>query len=120
MGLLPEYPGTSANKRAILDGKDPGITVFGVREELDSGPIYVRAVYDQPLTPNTEALARWGSDRSVALIFDVISGLIEGTIQSQEQPLRKKRPFKGKDWTAEMQRRFLVALEKRNLRLENR
>ncbi len=118
-GLLPEYPGSRANDRALLDGVDPGVTVFGVRAGLDEGPVYARAEYTKPIKDHS-SLHCWLQETSAKLMAETVAGLIDGTITGQDQPPRQERPFRNSDWTDEMTKRLKEAIEARNRRLRGR
>ena len=114
-GILPDYPGTCANKRAIIDGCDPGMTVFGVRKSLDAGPIYYQETFKRPIR-NWSDYQTWFSARSSAMIPEVILGIHAGELEGRPQPPRDSIPFSGKEWTQDMNHRFRVTLAARNQR----
>ncbi len=85
--LLPRWRGAAPIHRALLAGdKETGITIMGMEEGLDTGPMFARRAL--PLPPGTtgqmahDALARMGAD----LLMETLPGIKEGAIQPQVQP----------------------------------
>jgi methionyl-tRNA formyltransferase len=85
--ILPKYRGAAPIQRAIEHGaEETGVTIMGVDEELDHGPIF--AIERTPIAADERApalsqrLAKLGAD---ALLRALDSGDLRGTPQKHEQ-----------------------------------
>ena len=114
--LLPRWRGAAPIQRAILAGdSETGVTIMGIDEKLDSGPIVLAERV--PITPATTAaelhdrLAALGARLMVA----ALEGLATGRLAGRPQPTDgatyapKVKAFEGRlDWrhpAAELERR---------------
>jgi len=98
--LLPKWRGAAPIHRAIENGdKEIGITIMGVEERLDSGPMYRKVAIknDQKLTTGelTEILAFKGAEAMRDLINDFEkSESLTSQIQDESEVTYAKRKLK--------------------------
>lgn len=84
--LLPEYRGAAPINRAVIDEcKTTGVSVIGLAQRIDSGPIHAQV--STPIDPAETAgelhdrLARLGP----ALILETLAALDAGSLEGREQ-----------------------------------
>ena len=106
--LLPKYRGASPIQTAILNGdKETGVTIMGVDEEMDHGPIL--AISKSQITNSkvtypelSKKLAELGAKLLIKILPDYISGKIKPVPQEHEKATYTKiiKKEDGKiDWT---------------------
>ena len=84
--LLPKYRGTSPIQYAILKGdKETGVTIMGVDEEMDHGPILANSILPIANSDTYEILSQKLAISGAELLIKTIPYFISGNIKPIEQ-----------------------------------
>ena len=84
--LLPAYRGASPIQYAILNGdKETGVTIMGVDEEMDHGPILANSKLPVADSDTYEILSQKMAKLGAELLIKIIPDYISGKIKAIEQ-----------------------------------
>ncbi|MCX8112110.1 MAG: methionyl-tRNA formyltransferase [Bacteroidia bacterium] len=92
--LLPAYRGPAPIPWTIMAGeKETGLTIFRIREGIDTGEIILQRAYPLPDTWDSGELARFLSEIGAELLIEALEGLALGTLKPYPQPEVPHAPY---------------------------
>lgn len=84
--LLPKYRGPSPVQTAILNGDtETGVTIMGIDEEVDHGPILASAKYVIPKTKYNMEISTEIFELGAKLLVEILPKYISGELKPEEQ-----------------------------------
>lgn len=92
--LLPAYRGPAPIPWTIICGEtETGITIFRIREGIDTGEIVLQERYPLPLEWTGGQLEQFLAEVGADLTLKALEGLVSGTLQLRPQPAAKAAPY---------------------------
>ncbi|MCS6790702.1 MAG: methionyl-tRNA formyltransferase, partial [Bacteroidia bacterium] len=92
--LLPAYRGAAPIPWTLIRGeKQTGITIFRIKEGIDTGDIILQRPYPIPYDWNAGQLERFLSEIGADLLLEALEGLAMGTLTPQPQPPQPDAPY---------------------------
>lgn len=92
--LLPAYRGPAPLVWTIMAGeKTTGITIFRIREGIDTGEIILQRSYPLPESWDAGELSRFAAQMGAELLIEALEGLALGTLQPFPQPEVPNAPY---------------------------
>lgn len=92
--LLPAYRGAAPIPWSIISGeKTTGITIFRIREGIDTGEILLQRSYPLPDTWDAGQLTTFLAEVGAELLLEALEGLSMGTLKPYPQPVQTEAPY---------------------------
>jgi methionyl-tRNA formyltransferase len=92
--LLPAYRGPAPIAWSLIRGeKTTGVTIFRIREGIDTGEIVLQREFPLPETWDAGQLERFLSEVGADLLLEALEGLALGTLQPYPQPSIENAPY---------------------------
>jgi len=92
--LLPAYRGPAPIAWSIIRGeKTTGITIFQIRDGVDTGEIVLQRAFPLPEEWNAGELERFLSEIGAQMLLEALEGLSLGSLQPWPQPEDPEAPY---------------------------
>lgn len=92
--LLPAYRGAAPIPWSIINGeKMTGVTIFRIREGIDTGEIILQRSYPLPEAWDAGQLTTFLAEVGAELLIEALEGLALGTLKPQPQPESPTVPY---------------------------